>query len=378
MIGYLKPFTPELKLKHWEFYKSLYCSLCLHTKDQFSNFHRLFINNDSLFLYLLFISTMDKINYHFERRNCIFHPVNKTTIFIEDKYFNLFVEISFLISYVKIIDNIIDNKNIKYSIFKKLYETKISKLKIIPAYKNDFQDAIKSYFDNEKEIFSKENYKDINELTFPFVTFITSLLPLDFLPLKTSNKIKTILNHVIKIIYILDAYEDFEDDLKNNKINIINLYFSKSSLSFNDDIFINQNNYKEIKENKVNKNKINNNNRNNKINNTINTKINNDRNNKINNKKNNTGNKIVLKNTKVVDIKSKTLINEIRKELNYSFNVIKEEFNFLPIKYNKALLENFLFYSLPIKTDELIFKEKYFKNQYEKEKKYFRQIHEKW
>jgi len=311
---------------------------------------------------------MDKINYHFEKRSCIFHPINKATIFIEDKYFNLFVEISFLISYIKIIDNTIDNKNIKYSIFKKLYESKISKLKIIPTYKHEFQNAIKSYFDNEKEIFSKENYKDLNELTFPFVTFLISLLPLDFLPLKISNKIKTILNHVIKIIYILDAYEDFEDDLKNNKINIINLYFSKSSLSFNDDIFINQDNYTKNKNNEMNNNKINDN----KINNNSN-KIN-----KINNKRNNTGNKIDLKTTKIVDIKNKTLINEIRKELNYSFNVIKEEFNYLPIKYNKALLENFLFYSLPIKADELIFKEKYFKTQYEKGKKYLRQIHEKW
>lgn len=330
MIGYLKPFTPELKLKHWEFYKSLYCSLCINTKYKFSNFYRLFINNDSIFLYLLFISTMDNIEYHFEKRRCIFHPINKTTIFVEKKYFDLFVEISFLISYIKIIDNVYDNKTFKYKLFKKLFEKKISTLNIIKTYKSDFQNLIKIYFEEEEKTFKKENFSDINDLINPFVNLLIKLLPLDFLSSKISSSLKIIINHLIKVIYILDAYEDFEDDIEKGKKNIIEIYFN------------NKYNYKK---NKVNKKSLNN----------INS---------INKHK--------------IDKNDKKIKNELKSILNYSFNIIKDEFEKLPINYNKSLLENFLFFSLPIKADELIFKENYFKSQYEKEKKYLKQIHEKW
>ena len=52
MFGYVKIYKPELKVKHYEAYKGVYCSLCKTLKKEYGAFASLTLNYDFTLLAL--------------------------------------------------------------------------------------------------------------------------------------------------------------------------------------------------------------------------------------------------------------------------------------------------------------------------------------
>lgn len=76
MFGYIVPFKPELKIKDFETYKSVYCGLCHQLSKSFGPFSRLFLSYDFAFMSLFFMSLNDATPC-FEKKRCISSPFRK-------------------------------------------------------------------------------------------------------------------------------------------------------------------------------------------------------------------------------------------------------------------------------------------------------------
>ncbi|EIA24102.1 hypothetical protein SFB3_217G0, partial [Candidatus Arthromitus sp. SFB-3] len=50
MFGYIYPFKMDLKLKHYNTFKSYYCSLCHTIKKNYGNIPRISLNFDITFM----------------------------------------------------------------------------------------------------------------------------------------------------------------------------------------------------------------------------------------------------------------------------------------------------------------------------------------
>lgn len=53
LFGYIRPFQPELRIKEYEAYKSVYCGLCKELGRQYGIFARFTLSYDFTFLAIL-------------------------------------------------------------------------------------------------------------------------------------------------------------------------------------------------------------------------------------------------------------------------------------------------------------------------------------
>ena len=76
MFGYIKACKPELKVKEYDIYKAVYCSLCKKLGKSYGLLSRFTLSYDFTFLALLNMSLKDGCD-GFERKRCAFNPLKK-------------------------------------------------------------------------------------------------------------------------------------------------------------------------------------------------------------------------------------------------------------------------------------------------------------
>ena len=76
MFGYVRVDKPELKVKEYEMYKAVYCSLCKSLGKHYGILSRFTLSYDFTFLALLNMSLKDGCNI-IEQKRCAFNPLKK-------------------------------------------------------------------------------------------------------------------------------------------------------------------------------------------------------------------------------------------------------------------------------------------------------------
>ena len=78
MFGYVRPAKPELKIREYEAYKAVYCSLCRCLGKEYGIFSRFALNYDCTFLVLLH-QALHPVCPQFERKRCVCNPLKVCT-----------------------------------------------------------------------------------------------------------------------------------------------------------------------------------------------------------------------------------------------------------------------------------------------------------
>ena len=76
MFGYVKAYKPELRIKEFEFYKAVYCSLCRDLGKKYGLVSRFSLSYDFTFLALLQMSLVGG-QVPTERKRCVCNPLKK-------------------------------------------------------------------------------------------------------------------------------------------------------------------------------------------------------------------------------------------------------------------------------------------------------------
>lgn len=76
MFGYIRPFQPELRIKEYEAYKSVYCGLCKELGRQYGIFARFTLSYDFTFLAILSMA-VQKVQPEFGKIRCLINPLKK-------------------------------------------------------------------------------------------------------------------------------------------------------------------------------------------------------------------------------------------------------------------------------------------------------------
>ena len=83
MLGYVRICKEELKVKEYELYRGLYCSLCRRLGREYGQLSRLMLSYDVTFLVLVALSAAD-VTPQFRRGRCPFNPTAKTVKMFSD------------------------------------------------------------------------------------------------------------------------------------------------------------------------------------------------------------------------------------------------------------------------------------------------------
>ena len=213
MFGYVIANKPELKIKEFDVYQGYYCGMCKSLKRQYGNIDRLTLNYDLTFVSLL-LSSLSFDEPLMKECRCVLHPLSKHKE-ISDKYVDFGADMSIVLSYFKCKDDWDDERKKSAGCLKAVLNGAFKKVK------NKYPDLILKIEDclNESAQLEKNNTDSIDEIANQTGKMMAEILSYE------NNEWKETLYqlgfYLGKYIYIMDAYEDIEDDMKHDSFNIL-------------------------------------------------------------------------------------------------------------------------------------------------------------
>ncbi|WP_125153385.1 DUF5685 family protein [Clostridium rectalis] len=231
MFGYVTPCKMELKIKDYEKFKAYYCGLCKSIKINYGNIPRATLNYDMTFLAIL----LDSLNNHkccYEKQHCLVHPMRKKVILLENSSLKYAAFCNTTLSYYKLLDNVNDDNSIKSKLFSILLGKYINKSML------NFKVHAEYIEKKLTELYNLENNNhciSLDSISDPFAD-LTGYIISSYIKKDASLK-KDLYNlgyNLGKWIYIIDAFDDLEKDLKNKKFNPLNVLFNENNLSYNE------------------------------------------------------------------------------------------------------------------------------------------------
>lgn len=233
MFGYVTPLKQELKIKDFNRFRSYYCGLCFHIKEDFGNIPRMALNYDMTFLALL-LDGLSPEEVNFELKRCAPHPINKKPTVIKSKALSYAASVNVALVYYKILDDVTDDKTLS---------SKLQLLTLSP-YKKKFDNTsnnLNNIISNKlKELYNLENslnFSSIDEICHPFSEIVGSILK--YYPNELINDSDELRDNLYKLgytlgkwIYLIDALDDLEKDIENKEFNPINFLYNDSNLDY--------------------------------------------------------------------------------------------------------------------------------------------------
>lgn len=112
MFGYVKVDHAELKVKEYEFYRGTYCGLCRSMGKCTGQCSRMTLNYDFVFLALVRLA-IESEKVCFKQRRCLVHPIKKRNSMERNDVLDYCSAASAILNYQKIADDIADEKGFK-------------------------------------------------------------------------------------------------------------------------------------------------------------------------------------------------------------------------------------------------------------------------
>ena len=218
MFGYIRTHRPELKVKEDEAYKGIYCSLCRTLGKRYGIMSRLFLSYDSTFLALALMALSEE-KVCFEQKRCPFNPSKKCNFCKnESEELNFAADISVLLLYHKIKDNINDSTLFKAILYRILLVLILHSFRKAEKNRPDAAIIIAECMKMQSDVENKKS-PCIDEAAEPTALMLGRLYSLN----ETDEEQKRVRERVGyclgRWIYMIDAFDDLEKDRKSKNYN---------------------------------------------------------------------------------------------------------------------------------------------------------------
>lgn len=219
MFGYILPDKPNMYVKDFTLYRAYYCGLCKSTKQYYGNLMRMFTNYDLTFLNIL-IHGLKGEKADIGKGSCILNPIEKKPYVVKDKISADMVHLNVLLSDFKSRDDMLDAPDIKKKIISIFLKRKKKKAKkALPEIASILDTAYTS-----QQMIENQNIASPDRAADPFSVAMQNIFK-QLLKEKYTEEIGIIAYNLAKFVYIMDAIDDFEDDVKKNQYNVLKLMY---------------------------------------------------------------------------------------------------------------------------------------------------------
>ena len=231
MFGYIRPFTPELKVREYEQFRAAYCTLCHTLKSSYGYASRFILNFDFTFLAMLLWP--NEAGFACSGKRCPVSPIKKKNVISSPPdSFNACAGYSIILTYWKLKDSIADDA------FIKSIKSRAASVCLHRSYKRaskEFPGFTGSVIENLKALSEIENSKQpsIDMAADKFALILAGIA--DDYDHREKRVVRDLLYHVGRWIYIVDAYNDLDEDITHGNYNPIALKYNlKSSADITD------------------------------------------------------------------------------------------------------------------------------------------------
>ena len=224
MFGYVTAYKPELKMKDFSKYKAFYCGLCKTLQRNYGFKGQMTLSYDMTFLIVLMTSLYECPTTKEENR-CVVHPIGKKEMFVNE-ITEYVADLNIVLSYYHFVDDWMDEKS----------QAGLAGLR---AFRNAYV-RIESKYPHKCAVIKKSlrklhNLEKNNETNIDKVAGCFGDLMGELLVYKKDlweEDLRRTGFYLGKFVYIMDAYDDIEKDIKSGSYNPLkNIYMSNEKKS---------------------------------------------------------------------------------------------------------------------------------------------------
>lgn len=217
MFGYVTINKPELKIKEYETYKGVYCTLCKAMGKEYGLLSRFLLSYDGAF-YVMYKLGLTNDEIKVSNSHCSFNPCKKCMkITCDNNIYQLACAITVILAYFKLVDNLHDSNFFKKIILYILY----------PYFSFINNKAKKKYPDlfdivnkgmAEQFALEKESDISIDKSAHPTAEILSRLFAYGEADDNKENA-QQFGYQLGRVVYFLDAFDDYDKDIKENSFN---------------------------------------------------------------------------------------------------------------------------------------------------------------
>lgn len=211
MFGYVRYDLPNLLIKDFMLYKALYCGLCKSIGAACGQRARLGLTYDVTFLSAL-LHNMTGTDIRVERQNCFEHAIRKRPIAAVDDLTMELGALNTVLTYYKLADDVTDGSGgrVKRAWFRKGCKRARKRYPALVALVEEFVAA--------QAAVEKKRSSSPDEAAEPTAQLMRNL-SVHFLKEKSSSASEELFYAVGKWVYLIDALDDYEKDVKKKRYN---------------------------------------------------------------------------------------------------------------------------------------------------------------
>lgn len=213
MFGYIHPERPHLFVKDEMLYKAMYCGMCKSIKRSSGSLARTALTYDMAFMSAL-LHNIKNQDVKVEKRRCALHPLKRRYMALPDDTSVLLGCINTVLAYYKLLDDKLDGD--KKGVFAFLYKNGYKK-----ALKNHPQVAeiIARQTKRQRDL-EQKNTAIIDEACEPTAVMMRELSSY-VLGDCSDEHTEGLCYDVGKWVYLADALDDYDKDVKKGRFNVL-------------------------------------------------------------------------------------------------------------------------------------------------------------
>ena len=215
------PYKSEMKIKDYNMFRGYYCGLCKTLGKNYNQLVRMGLNYDLSFLAIT-LSSLEEDRDTVKFESCISTPLKKKMIVDTNRSLEYTSNISIILIYFKLLDDWKDEKSIKSLLANIPFSISIRKAK--KHCNSKYVDISRKI--NELSKLENDNCEIVDEVADKFGRLMESIAIPDFIEDESTRRILKSLGYNLgRWIYILDAFDDIESDIKSGSYNPILLQY---------------------------------------------------------------------------------------------------------------------------------------------------------
>ncbi|WP_027399316.1 DUF5685 family protein [Anaerovorax odorimutans] len=221
MLGYILPEKPELKVREYEMYSGYYCGICKSIGKRYGQIPRFTLSYDSVLLALI-LGGINSDAETIRTERCIVNPLKKRNIVYDNKAIDYAADLMLILAYFKLKDDFKDEKKITAALGSVLMKSSFKK---ILKNRSEKCNITKERL-TELSILEKDNCDNIDPAAEPFAKLMEEVFDGESIFAEDKENDENVRlafrkmgYHLGKWIYLIDAFDDIEDNAKNKVYN---------------------------------------------------------------------------------------------------------------------------------------------------------------
>jgi hypothetical protein len=209
MFGYVAPDKPELRIKEYELYSAYYCGICKSVKERYGQIPRFALNYDFVFLALL-LGALRSPSEEIKRERCPVHPIRKRSVVYNEAAIDYAADMMLLLTYYKLLDDKHDEGGLKPAA-------------ALAVLKSTYKKLMRSYGEKcimiqkklvETAFIEEQKCTSLDRAAEPFAKLMEEVFAAEGICCNKTilMQFRKIGYHTGKWLYLIDAYDDLEED----------------------------------------------------------------------------------------------------------------------------------------------------------------------